>query len=624
MASAELHYRWTWELAAPPAALWPLVSDTDRFNRDCGLPAAKVIPPAPGETNRLTNSRRLHTRVFGVPIEWDERAFAWLAPHRFGVERIYRRGPIAHLRIHCALEPRADGGTTLTYDVRIEAGGLLGRLSTPLTVGRISRVLFGRIFRRYDELAQRGIAISARQEKPHLVRGGGARLTAACAQLARHCEPALVRHLADYIRSAEEASAARMRPYALADRWGADRRRTLELCLHATRAGLLDLSWDVICPHCRGARRREPDLAHLDRLARCESCQVDFEANFDRFIELTFVPNPAIRVAHRVEYCIGGPQLTPHVLAQEYVPATGSSRLPLSLAPGRYRVRTRGAAYQPTFRVEPGAPATLDLALDGQGLADEPSVAPAGELRLLNREPLERLVSVEHLAWSDDAAAASEVTALQTFRDLFSREVLRADEQIAVGSITLVFTDLKDSTQLYSTIGDAPAFGRVLTHFEVLRAVVREEGGAVVKTMGDAVMAVFPRPLPALRAMLAAQQRLARPDAFPLPKEVLAPRFALQPLALKVALHTGSCLVLTQNDRLDYFGTTVNIGARLCNVCSGTEVVISETVAADAEVARFLREHAHVASAEVPLRSFGDRPFAIARVRLRDTPDVTQ
>jgi hypothetical protein len=34
----EQHFRWTWELRASPGALWPLLSNTDRFNRDCGYP----------------------------------------------------------------------------------------------------------------------------------------------------------------------------------------------------------------------------------------------------------------------------------------------------------------------------------------------------------------------------------------------------------------------------------------------------------------------------------------------------------------------------------------------------------------------------------------------------------
>ena len=91
---------------------------------------------------------------------------------------------------------------------------------------------------------------------------------------------------------------------------------------------------------------------------------------------------------------------------------------------------------------------------------------------MVNADATGHLAIVEHLAWSDQATTAAEVTSLQLFRDLFSREVLRPGEQISVGSMTVVFTDLKNSTQLYQEIGDAPAFGRVLTHFEILKAAV--------------------------------------------------------------------------------------------------------------------------------------------------------
>ena len=118
---------------------------------------------------------------------------------------------------------------------------------------------------------------------------------------------------------------------------------------------------------------------------------------------------------------------------------------------------------------------------------------------------------LERLAWSDQAATAAEVTALQIFRDLFASEALRPGEQISVGTLTVLFTDLRNSTQLYREIGDATAFGRVMNHFDVLKKVIAEEDGALVKTIGDAVMAVFRRPSSALKAMLSAQEMLAAP-----------------------------------------------------------------------------------------------------------------
>src|ERR1051325_10297994 len=140
------------------------------------------------------------------------------------------------------------------------------------------------------------------------------------------------------------------------------------------------------------------------------------------------------------------------------------------------------------------------------------------------RSSSEQLFILERMAWSDQAATASEVTALQVFRDLFANEALRPGEQISVGTLTVLFTDLRGSTQLYREIGDAPAFGRVMNHFDVLREAIAEEDGALVKTIGDAVMAVFRHPAAALRAILKAQAKLASPPE------------GGQPLKLKVGI----------------------------------------------------------------------------------------
>src|SRR4030095_4902905 len=100
--------------------------------------------------------------------------------------------------------------------------------------------------------------------------------------------------------------------------------------------------------------------------------------------------------------------------------------------------------------------------------------------------------------------------------------------------------------------------------------------GALVKTIGDAVMAVFRRPAGALRAFLTAQQVLAS-----------APRDE-RPLMLKVGIHTGPCIAVTLNGRLDYFGCTVNMAARLEGLSSGGDVIISSSVRADPEVSELI------------------------------------
>ena len=63
--------------------------------------------------------------------------------------------------------------------------------------------------------------------------------------------------------------------------------------------------------------------------------------------------------------------------------------------------------------------------------------------------------------------------------------MLSPGEQLSIQSLTLLFTDLKQSTELYERVGDAPAYAMVRDHFKILTRHIREADGAVVKTMGD-------------------------------------------------------------------------------------------------------------------------------------------
>ncbi|HVU23408.1 MAG TPA: SRPBCC family protein, partial [Opitutus sp.] len=153
-------FRWTLDLRAPPAALWPLVSNTDRFNRDCGYPPVKAITPPADRAGRATNARRLRASVLGLPIIWEEYAFEWIEPVRFSVVRDYSRGPVARMVLNCELQPRPDGGTALTYEMQLTPAHLLGRLLLPVAVGRRVRSIVARVLHRYDEFALRGLATS--------------------------------------------------------------------------------------------------------------------------------------------------------------------------------------------------------------------------------------------------------------------------------------------------------------------------------------------------------------------------------------------------------------------------------------------------------------------------------
>ncbi len=133
-------------------------------------------------------------------------------------------------------------------------------------------------------------------------------------------------------------------------------------------------------------------------------------------------------------------------------------------------------------------------------------------------------------------------------------------------------------------------------HLDLLRRAVEAEGGAVVKTMGDAIMAVFRCPVGALRAVLRARHELAGTK-----------------LVLKAGIHYGPCIAVNQNDRLDYFGSTVNVAARLAGLSTGSDVVVSAVVAQDAELAGEL-EGLEAEPLEADLKGFDER-FELLRIR---------
>jgi class 3 adenylate cyclase len=277
----------------------------------------------------------------------------------------------------------------------------------------------------------------------------------------------------------------------------------------------------------------------------------------------------------------------------------------LQLESGRYALRASNVAGSISLFADANGAAKADLRVTQYGWPPEQgNVSLLPTLNLINATEADQTFQLERTAWSDQASTAADVTALQVFRDLFATEVVRPGEEISIGSITLLFTDLRDSTRLYRKIGDASAFGRVREHFEVLEQAIASEGGSIVKTMGDSVMAAFRQPVAALRAVWNAQSEIAARG---------------EPMLwLKVGLHKGPCIVVNLNDRLDYFGSTVNITARLPGFSQGGELILSEAIHDDPEVKTFLAQTIKPASISRftgDVKGF-DEPFTMWKLRV--------
>lgn len=612
MSLREYHKRWEFDLKSSPERLWPFIADTNRFNRDTGVPQIKV---GPAEKHLRNARRKLRLAFYGLPVEWEEQPFEWVKPFRFGVERVYSKGPLSRLRMRAELTPNSGGGTHLTYEVWSTPRNIPGAVAIPVQLNFVVARRFRESIYKYDEIAFQGAVGETPEPSTSQSSFDLQRLTSLKRKLIADLEKAespeqkipVAHRLADFLEHGDDFGVARIRPYKLADDWHEPRRLVLEVCLRATRAGLLDFQWDLLCPLCRGPQESGLSLKDIKTDVHCETCKIDFTVNFDRYVELTFRPNPAVRRLNVSSYCIGSPHWTPHVVAQQLLPAGDKRELVLPLESGNYRLRALELPGSQEVTVSAEGETSAHVALSTSGWSEEPlHVNEQFTLTLQNETDAEQLTILERLEWSDQATTAAEVTALQMFRDLFATEALRPGEQISVGTLTVLFTDLRNSTQLYREIGDATAFGRVMSHFDVVRKAIAEHDGAIVKTIGDAVMAVFRCAADGLLAMLEVQQALADPSD------------GNMPLHLKAGLNTGPCIAVTLNDRLDYFGSTVNMAARLEGLSSGSDVIISRSVYEDAKVQELIESDRFAAVPfDMSLKGFENERFELWRVSRR-------
>jgi class 3 adenylate cyclase len=379
----------------------------------------------------------------------------------------------------------------------------------------------------------------------------------------------VVAKLVAFVDGAEDRDLLRIRPYELADEWKMSRRTILSAFLTATRLGLFNLRWSVLCPGCRGPSPPIDSLAQLHRGYHCEACNLPFDAAFDRSVEVTFDARPLGRGTEPGLFCIANPQRSTHVYAQFSIAPHALHEFALALPRGSYELNVVGAATSAFISSDDENVGELTARIHSDGGLQVGPCVGSGDVRvrIANESDREAVVRIEDGRWPDTIATAAQVTALQEFRDLFSSEVLAPGLDLGIETLAVLFTDVVGSTAIYSKTGDAPAFRIVTDHFDVMRDTVTRHEGTIVKTIGDAVMAAFTDPLHCLEAALDLDARVQSITA------------AGRPLRLRVGFHVGPCIAMRANDRIDYFGTTVNLAARLQKLADVGQVTLARSVA---------------------------------------------
>lgn len=541
----------------PPAVVWELLADTNELNKYAGMFPVnfnQVIE----ENEQLI--RWADTSVFNmVPMKWKEHVFEWVRYSHYSIEREYIQGPFHSVFWNIRLEAVPDHKTKILLHGDFVCRSIVGKIALHTIV--------------YPQLRNM-ITYALEYEKTKGTEKpiGKTKITIESSRLDQaitllresfpHKE--MVDALEKTIRSGTDEAVTEMQPYRWARIHTFDRLQAVELFLFANAAGLLDYDWSLMCPNCRVPKGKVAVLKQMTDKVHCELCGVDYDLDFDRYVEMKFHVNAAIRKVQREIYCVNGPVESPHVMGQFRIAPHGMRTIDWS--DFNEKLRCRILKYNDTLDMTDTFNEAAEINYTMNGFT-QTSIAQAKRFIIHNETDKEIVLVFEKRDWDDDALTAREVTSLQLFRDLLGTEVLAPGLQIGVGHMSILFTDLKDSTKLYERIGDAKAYSAVQKHFEYLMKCIRDHKGTVVKTIGDSVMGAFANEYDALEASIAIQQGIDGLNAQ-----------LSQPLQIKVGFHTGSVIAVNANDLLDYFGRTVNKAARIQHQSIGNDVIIHREV----------------------------------------------
>lgn len=416
----------------------------------------------------------------------------------------------------------------------------------------------------------------------------------------------------DYIRDNDDWKLLRINPIKFSKDQSLPENETVDFFLHAAKVGLFDFAYNLICPLCGGVVHSHHRLDEIkDGEFHCVTCNYFIPTLLDDQVEVAFQIHPSLQTEELDPF----KDLTNYFrfyfsenfeksqVLKDWIQSTIHSYYRLMAEESiEIEVETktgeiRGSQIQfvsidrntmSLFEVDPSLGQEsktymIDLMENGMnpaytrvGVGKQKFIVTNRTrfrvgLNILTPNPSEvtRIVSL-YPTQVHKFLTAKMLLNNQTFRDLFRIQKLSADLNLNVKSLTIMFTDLKGSTEMYDTAGDIFAYRLVQEHFRLLTDVVRKYKGAIVKTMGDAIMATFSTPTEGLLAALEMMDQI---------KTMNESGFSEgYEIGLKVGLNEGSALAVVNDERLDYFGQSVNIAARVQGLAKSGEVWLSESV----------------------------------------------
>lgn len=563
---------WEFELDVKIETLWPWLIDTSSFNKRLGIPEMKFVEKEGKLFGRSKNA--------GILMEWEEVPWEWEYCKGLNNARIYSKGLARYVQTRYVLEKLPENKTKLIVYFGWIPRGILGRIILKVGMKQLYKSYQKSLADLLEDIETRKKNESILSLNKSLRNSSSARESIKLKQIKNNLlregiEETLIDRVIDYILTEDENELYRIRIKKLASEWKIPLDNLLILFLHGCRQGLFTLSWDVICPHCRGVRSELFNLGDVPSQDSCDVCGIDFESTKLNTIEVTFHVHPSIREVQKRFFCAAEPATKTHIRFQRTVPPDSEYITNLLLNDGVFRLRVSGEKKYNLLELQPSSPETFQWSADQR--EQELSAKPMPTVQILNGEKSPRTFIIEERKEDSISLRPIELFNFQDFRDLFSEQAIASDLQLDIGVQTILFTDIVGSTRFYLTEGDNGAFKEVREHFVQAFRIIKEHKGAVVKTIGDAVMASFSNPLDSFLASIELQKTFQ-----------ISPENRIQ---IRISIHSGQCLAVNLNSNIDYFGNTVNYASKLQGITEAGEIAFSETIFRDEEIRNHLKNN---------------------------------
>ncbi|MCC2677931.1 MAG: adenylate/guanylate cyclase protein [Pseudobdellovibrio sp.] len=549
---------WSFEIKGTAEEIWAYISDTSRFNREAGFLGR--------DKKEIDGESEVTTTMVGFEQIWIEKPWTWIFAKTISSVRIYKKGMAEAVHSVFHIEPVAEKNFCRVY---IYFGWDVKNLFWKFFISATSPVVKGKFAANFkkieDYLAGHKGDVSGRALKgkpPVFSDGQSARLLELTHKLAKKTgQAAIATKLSQFIQTGDDFELESIRALKLAKEWNENPKDVIVTCLHATRLGLLNISWNVVCPHCRGPRFTAESLGDIPTQSSCGSCNLEFTTAEPDVIEIVFKVNKSVRDVPEIMYCAAEPAKKSHIKIHQVIEPGQAFEFKADFPDGFYRARVANTPYSMVYRIDEDAEDVTANVFESD-LAEQPPIGPSSVLVLKNNSSAPLDFSFEELQWNKFILRPAQLFLIPEFKDLFSSEHLNSAVRLDLGEQTILFTDIVGSTKFYERVGDAKAFAEVRAHFQEIFSEVKKHDGAVVKTIGDAVMASFPSLENAFDAACAIQKR------FPEGREDLSIR-------VRISVHKGSVIAVQLNTGVDYFGKVVNSGAKIQALAGAGEIAIA-------------------------------------------------